>query len=180
LKVTKEVFAKAFMKMLEKKRINHISVKDLVEDCGVSRQTYYYHFNDIYDLVEWIFLEETKAVLADNRDIETWQQGYLNVLGWIRNNKTFVVNAYRSMSHEYLETFMYNVLFDLIYPVVEKQAKGKDLKDKNIKFISHFYSLAVAAMGLDWVRTGMKEDPEEIVEQVAMLVKGDFAKALAE
>lgn len=73
---------------------------------------------------------------------------------------------------------MYNVLFDVIYPVVEKQAEDMNVETKHKKFIAHFYSLAVVAMGLDWVRTDMKEDPEEIAEQIAMLVKGDFKKAL--
>ena len=178
VKNAKEVFAESLKRMLESKRLDHIMVKDLVEDCGLSRQAFYYHFNDSYDLVEWIFLEEAKKVLADNRDIDTWQQGLYNVLEWIRDNKSFVVNTYRSMSHEYLEAFMYKVLYSLIYPVIEKQGVGKNIEDKNIVFISHFYSLAVTALGLDWVRTGMREDPKEIVEQVVMLARGDLVRAL--
>jgi len=178
VKNAKEVFAESLKKMLEKKRLDHIMVKDIVEDSGVSRQAFYYHFNDIYDLVEWIFLDETKKALSNNRDIDTWQQGYYNILEWIRDNKTFVVNAYHSMSHEHLEIFMYKVLYSLIYPVVEKQAEGKNIEDKNIAFYAHFNSLAVVALGLDWVRTGMKEEPKEIVEQVAMLTRGDLVRAL--
>lgn len=177
-KNAKEAFAESLKKMLEKKALDHITVKDIVEDCGVSRQAFYYHFKDIYDLVEWIFIEEASAALANNRDIDTWQHGYCQVLVRLRDNKPLVVNAYRSISREYLETFMYNVLFHVIYPVVEEQAEGMNVESRHKEFIAHFYSLAVVAMGLDWVRTGMKEDPEEIAEQVAMLVKGDFKKAL--
>jgi len=116
--------------------------------------------------------------LANNRDIDTWQQGYCHVLMRLRDNKALVINTYRSNHHEYLETFMYDVLFHVIYPVVEEQAQGMNVENKHKEFIAHFYSLAVVAMGLDWVNTGMKEDPEEIAEQVAVLVKGDFKKAL--
>jgi len=178
VKNAKEVFAESLKRMLESKRLDHITVKDLVEECGLSRQAFYYHFNDSYDLVEWIFLEEAKSVLADNRDIDTWQQGFYNVLEWIRDNKSFVVNTYRSMSHEYLETFLYKILYSLIYPVIEKQGEGKNIEGKNIVFTAHFYSLAVTALGLDWVRTGMKEDPKEIVEQVTMLARGELVRAL--
>ncbi|MDP4157639.1 MAG: TetR family transcriptional regulator, partial [Bacillota bacterium] len=80
LKNTKAVFASSLKKMLEKKTLDHITVKDIVQDCGVSRQAFYYHFNDIYQLVEWIFKEETLEALADNRDIDTWQQGYRHIL----------------------------------------------------------------------------------------------------
>lgn len=165
--------------MLEKKVLDHITVKDIVEDCNISRQAFYYHFKDIYDLVEWILQEEVSAALANRQNIDTWTQGYCRVLMWLRDNKTLVINTYRSKGHEYLETFMYKALFDVIYPVVEDQAAGMNVKQKHKDFIAHFYSLAVVAMGLDWVRTGMKEDPREIVEQVAALVKGDFKKALS-
>lgn len=178
LKNAKEVFAESLKKMLEKKALDHITVKDIVEDCGVSRQAFYYHFTDIYDLVEWIFVEEASAALANNRDIDTWQQGYCRVLQRMRENKSLVINAYRSKSREYLETFMYKVLYEVIYSVVEEQAKGISVDKKHKEFIAHFYSLAVIAMGMDWVRTDMKEDPEDIVDQVAALVKGDFQKAL--
>jgi Transcriptional regulator len=178
LKNAKEVFAESLKKMLEKKSLDHITVKDIVEDCGVSRQAFYYHFSDIYALVEWIFVEEASAALANNRDIDTWQQGYCRLLTNLRDNKNLVINSYRSISREYLETFMYKVLYEVIYPVVEEQAVGLNVENKHKEFIAHFYSLAVVAMGVDWVRTGMKEDPEEIVDQVATLVKGDFKKAL--
>jgi len=178
LKNSKEMCAESLKKMLEKKALDHITVKDIVEDCNISRQAFYYHFKDIYDLVEWILLEEVSTALANNRNIDTWQQGYCHVLMWMRDNKILIINTYRSNGHEYLETFMYNILFDVIYPVVEEQANGMSVRNKHKKFIAHFYSLAIVAMGLDWVRTGMKEDPEEIVEQVAALVKGDFKKAL--
>lgn len=178
LKNAKQVFAESLKKMLSKKSLDHITVKDLVEDCGVSRQAFYYHFTDIYNLVEWIFIEEASAALANNCDIDTWQQGYCRVLKRMCENKDLVINSYRSVSREYLENFMYKVLYQVIYPVVEEQAAGLNVDKKHKEFIAHFYSLAIVAMGIDWVRTGMKEEPEEIAEQVAVLVKGDFQKAL--
>ncbi|EGD46600.1 regulatory protein TetR [Ruminiclostridium papyrosolvens DSM 2782] len=178
LKNAKEVFAESLEKMLKKKTLDHVTVKDIVQDCGVSRQAFYYHFNDIYQLVEWIFKEQTFEALADNKDINTWQQGYHNILERMRQNRNFVYNVYRSISREYLETFMYRVLYEIIYPVVEDQSKGLIVDDKYKEFIAHFYSLAVVAIGMDWIRTGMKENPGEIAEKVAVLVKGDFKKAL--
>lgn len=177
-KYAKQAFADSLKKMLAQKPLDHITVKDLVEDCGVSRQAFYYHFSDIYALVEWIFMEETSAALADHCNVDTWQQGYCCVLKRMRENKNLVLNSYRSLSRENLEAFMYRVLYQVIYPVVEEQAAGLRVEKKHKAFIARFYSLAIVAMGLDWVRTGMREEPEEIVEQVATLVKGDFRKAL--
>lgn len=171
---TKEVFADSLKKMLENKRLEHITVKDIVEDCGVSRQAFYYHFDDIYDLVEWIFIDERKKVFANNINIDTWQQGYLNILEWICSNKKIVVNVYRSVSREYLELFLYNVVHGFMYPIIKKKAEEMNIENKSIEFVSHFYSLALVALDLDWIRTGMKETPNEIVKQLTMLKKVSF------
>jgi AcrR family transcriptional regulator len=72
----REDFARALATLLKKETLEHITVKDIAESCNVTRQTFYYHFPDIYALIEWIFLQEASAALASNRDIDTWQEGY--------------------------------------------------------------------------------------------------------
>ena len=65
---TKEALGNTLKKMLSVKPIDKITVKDLVEECGVNRQTFYYHFDDVYDLLEWVFEEDTnKALPARDR-----------------------------------------------------------------------------------------------------------------
>ena len=56
---TKEAIAQAFEGLLEKRSIDKITVKDIVAECGVNRQTFYYHFRDIYDLMEWTLAKRT-------------------------------------------------------------------------------------------------------------------------
>ena len=178
LKNANELFAASLKKLLEKKMLDHITVKDIVEDCGVTRQTFYYHFTDIYQLVEWEYKKIISEATANKYDINTWQQGYCQVLKNMRENKLLFMSAYRSIQKEFLEAFMYNVLYEVIYPMVEEQAKGMTVDEKHKDFIAHFYCLALVAIDLDWVKNGMKEDPAEITEQVATLIKGGYKRAL--
>ena len=60
---TKKALADALKKMMVIKPIDRITVNDLVETCGVSRQTFYYHFDDVYDLLEWVFEVDANANL---------------------------------------------------------------------------------------------------------------------
>jgi AcrR family transcriptional regulator len=62
---------------LLQKPLDKITVIDIVTDCGVNRQTFYYHFQDIYDLIEWLFLDEASVALAGQKTYETWEQGFL-------------------------------------------------------------------------------------------------------
>lgn len=174
----REDFAKALQELLKSKTLEHITVKDIAESCNVSRQTFYYHFSDIYALVEWFFIQEASAALASNHDINTWQEGYRNVLKRLQDNKDLVTSVDRSAHREYLEDFIYKSLYNVIYRVVEEEAADMEVAASHKEFIARFYSLATLAMGLDWIKKGMKESPDEIADQVATLVRGDFKKAL--
>lgn len=175
---TKALLADSLIAMLEKKTLEKITVKDLVEDCGLTRQTFYNHFYDIYALVEWIYLRETEKALAGNKDYDTWQQGFYQLLISIRKNKELVRNTCRSTNRDSLERYMYAVIYDQILAVVERQAAEMTVEQKHKNFIAHFYSLAFIALIFEWIRDGMKEKPEDIVDQTAVLIKGDFEKAL--
>ena len=70
--LTKRALASSMKKLLTQKKLDDITVQNIVDDAEVSRKTYYYHFQDVYDLLEWIFLDEEKRVLAGNTSIGTW------------------------------------------------------------------------------------------------------------
>ncbi|MFL0268800.1 TetR/AcrR family transcriptional regulator [Candidatus Clostridium radicumherbarum] len=175
---TKALLANTLIVMLQKRPIDKITVKDLVDECGLTRQTFYNHFYDIYELVEWIYLQATEKSLAEKKDYDTWQRGFYQVLISILNNKVLVQNTYRSTNRDSLERYMYTVIYDQIIAVVERQAIGMSVDQKHKNFIAHFYSLAFIALIFEWLKDGMKEKPEDIVEQTAVLIKGDFEKAL--
>lgn len=178
LKTAKYAFADSLKKMLEEKTLEHITVTDIVQDCGTTRQAFYYHFSDIYSLLEWIYMNEAASLLKNHHDIDTWQQGYQLILDWMQSNRQLVINTYRSIRREYLETFIYNWLFPMLYDVVEKLAVGLYVKKENKEFIARFYTLSLIAISLDWVRTGMKETSEDIVWQVETVMKDNFARSL--
>ena len=175
---TNALLADSLIAMLEKKTLEKITVKDLAEDCGLTRQTFYNHFYDIYALVEWIYLRETEKALVGNKDYDTWQQGFYQLLISVRQNKVLIRNTYRSINRDSLERYMYAVIYDQILAVVERQAGEMTVEQKHKDFIARFYSLAFLALVFEWIQDGMKEKPEDIVDQTAVLIKGDFEKAL--
>ena len=65
--------------LLLQKPLSKITISDITEDCGINRMTFYYHFKDIYDLVEWSCQEDASRALAGNKTYETWQQGFLQL-----------------------------------------------------------------------------------------------------
>ena len=75
--VTKRALEASLKNLLLQKPLSKITISDITEDCGINRMTFYYHFKDIYDLVEWSCQEDASKALAGNKTYETWQQGFL-------------------------------------------------------------------------------------------------------
>ena len=91
--------------LMAQKPLTKITINDIAEDCGINRMTFYYHFKDIYDLVEWSCLEDAKRALDEKKTYETWQQGFLQIFEAVQENKPFILNAYRCISREQMEQF---------------------------------------------------------------------------
>ncbi|MGY3724980.1 transcriptional regulator, TetR family [Granulicatella balaenopterae] len=174
----KQIFTNTLLEMLKSKELNEITVTDIAQKCGVSRQAFYYYFDDIYDMVEWFFMEETDKALMAYTDIDTWQMGYIHLMEWAKKNQNIIMNTYQSVQREYVEVFMNRVLYQYIIQVVEHESKGLTVTDEQCAYIANFYTLAINAITLEWIRKNMHEPPVEVAEKVNFMIEGDFKKAL--
>ena len=175
---TKRALSASLKKLLSQKTLDKITVVDIVEDCEVNRQTFYYHFKDVYDLLEWTFLNEAKQVLKGRKNYDTWQEGFLRVLVSLAENKPFVLNTYHSVSREYLERYLYGETFGLLLAVVEELAGDMSVHEDDKNFIASLYKYAFVGLTLEWIGTGMKQEPRELVAQLSRVIHGDIAAAL--
>ena len=175
---TKRALEASLKNLLLKKPLDKITVKDLTDDCGINRMTFYYHFKDIYDLAGWSCVEDAAKALEGKKTYDTWQEGLLQIFGAVEENKPFIMNAYHSLSRERVETYLYRLTHDLVIGVVEEKAAGMPVRPEDKEFIADFYKYALVGLMLDWIKKGMKEDPDALVERLSILVHGDITKAL--
>ena len=176
--MTKRALEASLKELLRHKPLDKITVSDLTDHCGVNRMTFYYHFKDIYDLVEWCCEEDASRALAGKKTYETWQQGLLQIFEAVQDNKPFILNVYRSVSREQVENYLYKVTYDLLEGVVEEQAQGMSVRDEDKAFIASVYKYAFVGLMLDWIKNDMRQDPAQLVEQLSTLIHGDVTKAL--
>ena len=107
---TKRALEASLKKLLLQKPLNKITINDITEDCGVNRMTFYYHFKDIYDLVDWIMVEDAAKALEGRQSFENWTDAFLDILRQVQDNKVLVMNVYRSVSREQVEQYLYKLL----------------------------------------------------------------------
>lgn len=176
--ITERALSEALQRILLTKPLGKVTVTEIAEECGVNRMTFYYHFRDIYDLVEWTCRDFAERALGENKTYDTWQQGFLAIFGSVGQHKAFVTSVYHSMSREQLERYLYDVTYDLLIGVVEEESAGLDVSDDEKAFIADFYKYGFVGMMLAWIRDGMREDPEQIVGRLSVMAQGNFRKAL--
>ncbi|MBQ7370349.1 MAG: TetR/AcrR family transcriptional regulator, partial [Blautia sp.] len=165
--ITKRALEDSLKHLLLKKPVNKITINDITEDCGVNRATFYYHFQDIYALIEWSCEEDSRKALSDNTTYDTWQQGFLNILHAVEDNKPFIINVYRHVSQEQILQYLYRVVYGLLIAVVEECAQGMTVRDEDKKFIADFYKHAFVGLTLEWIKSDMKPSPESIVSRLS-------------
>ena len=176
--ITKHALAESLKKLLLKKPLNKITINDLTTDCGISRMAFYYHFKDIYDLVEWACLEESRKALQGKKTYDTWQEGLLQIFEAVYENKPFIINAYNAVSREQIENFLFQLTHDLIMSVVEEQARSTSLTQEQKSFIADFYKYSFVGIMLDWIRQGMKSDYTDIWKNMCITIHGNITNSI--
>ena len=175
---TKRALEASLKKLLLQKPLDKITIQDLTTDCGISRMAFYYHFKDIYDLVEWACVEDGKRALQGKRTYNSWQEGLEQIFKAVLENKPFIMNVYRSVSKEQIESYLYKLTFELIEGVVNEKAEGTGLPEEDKRFIADFYKYGFVGVMLDWIKDGMQEDYSTIVKKMSLTLHGNISNSI--
>lgn len=174
----KEKIANLLMEECETKTLDKITVNDLTKKLNVTRQAFYYHFADIYSVIEWIYETAAKQILQEYSDIKSWTFGFYSIMFWVNKHKNFVLNTFKSIPRDYVENFMNSILTPYVKQVVEDEAKNIDINEEQKKFITKFYTLSFNAIMIDWISHGLKGDIKETINNIDTLIYGDIHKAI--
>lgn len=176
--ITKRAIEQSLKNLLLKKPLTKITINDIAEDCGINRMTFYYHFKDIYDLVEWACLEDAKRALDNKKSHDTWQQGFLQIFEAVRENKPFVMNVYRCVHQEQVEKYLKPQVDNLVLEIINEEIGTMTIREEDKAFIARIYSYVFIGVMLDWIKEDMKGDPKQIVDRLGVLMKGTISSAL--
>ena len=171
---TKQLLGETLKTLMTKKPLRKITIQELVNTCSVNRQTFYYHFHDIYDLLEWIY--QTEAINeVSNITYESWCDEISIIVDYLYKNKNFCYATYRSLGKDSLDRFLLNVFDDLTEKVLSGIEESKMLSPEDRLFIIRLYGHALSGTLLDWVASKFATPPEQRAHQVCHSIKGTLA-----
>lgn len=171
---TKYAMEDSLKKLLQKKPLDKITISDITDDCGISRMTFYYHFKDIYDLVDWVCLNEVQHALNCLRIFSTWQKGFLEVFKAVQNSKSFFLNVYSCLGLEKIQDYLYNLTYQILIKIVSEKSAGLKITEDDKKFVADYFKFVMVGLVLQWIKTGMKENPEDIVRRLSTTSNGSI------
>ena len=162
---TKEKIQTALWKLLPDKPFGEITVKEVVELCGISRQTFYYHFQDLYGVVEWQFQIMSEEMLAylKSADSKERQRALEIIVEKMRENKPLLLNIYRAFPRSYLERYIIRWSQPFLRDQIRERGKRYPISEEAVEFLIDLYSFGIASILLNWLDKGM---PGGMVERL--------------
>ncbi len=171
---TKKMMVDALEELLQSKGIDKITVLDITKKCGINRQTFYYHFHDIYELAEWMSRSYTEEVLGKEISIDKWDEAVLNAAEFLLKKRKLVISLISSLGHHYITNFLVDYIKPYIRNIVRSIPEGRMVDDSYSDFISNYYTVTFCGILLEWLATGMYKvtPPERLVRMLKITSEG--------
>lgn len=177
---TKKALSESLKNIMRKKSFSKITVSEIIADCGVNRKTFYYHFEDIYDLLKWTFENEAVEVVKHFDLISDYEEAIVFAMDYIEENDYIINCAYDAIGRDEMKRFFYNDFYELVGTIIESAEKieGKTFRSSYREFLCHFYTEALAGILVDWIKNREVRNRTMLIEYLSVTVKASLVGLL--
>ena len=167
-KQTQNFIMSTFMQLLENESLDKITVRDIVEECEINRNTFYYHYSDIYDLLDDVFrVEAEKFLEQDVDDNTTFGEEYARAAQFVLKYRKAILHIYDSKKRDVLGNYLETLAFSFINRFVKKESEGYGLSDDDVNYITGFYTHAIVGNTIEWIKRKLPSGQERFIERTA-------------
>ena len=166
----KSMIAESFRELMEYKPFHKITISDIANGCNISRMTFYYHFEDIYDLLRWTVESDVHASLKSFSEEKRWQKGLSLFLDNLKEQKQILLNAVHSLGRNEIANLFDKEIESLILMYIRAGINNRPIADEDLTFITRFYKYAFEGMIFDWIDNEMKEDAAVLERNLEILM----------
>ena len=163
--------AAALKARLRSEPLDRVTVTELVRDCGLTRQAFYYHFPDVRQLAVWVFeTEVARQVRAFAAEVG-WADGLVRLMLYMRDNRSSTLGVLNGVGQPGLERFLFWQMRPITEAVMDQDGGGPSRPQDRILVVD-FYTSAVLAVVLRWVADGMVDHPYKVVGDLEIMLHG--------
>lgn len=173
----KAMIADTFVSMAKEKNIDKITVKDLVETCHISRQTFYYHFQDMMDVIQWSLNQALQDVLAQSLAAKTPKDSFRVFISFTMDSGTLLFRLLRSQYREQIEDLVVQAVQSYLQALVHQRASELSIPYSDLEVALHFFSFGIVGLLLE--NCGKHAgDPDQLADQMYRLISGKMLNSL--
>ena len=170
--LTRRTIMDAFIRLLDERPVNKISVKDIVEDCGINRNTFYYHFSDIPELVEEIVKSKADAIVGAGAGISSLEECVEAAMRHCKEHRRAIWHIYNSANRDIYERYLMDICDHVVVNFIDNTLGERRLPVADRDAIIEGYKCEVFGFTTDWLAHGMTGDIEARFNRFNALRKG--------
>lgn len=169
----KEKIAETFLAMTARKNFDKITIKDLVQECGISRQAFYYHFQDILEVIEWIMQRSADELLRRSLQAEDPKAALRLFIDFSMENRSFIHHLLRSRQREQMEHIIHKNFHSYLESLYRHTALDASLSYRDLTMALDFFTYGISGVLIESCRSG-QADPEALTDQLYRLLTGQM------
>jgi|LAHS01.1.fsa_nt_gb AcrR family transcriptional regulator len=168
--------AEALRNCLRQKPLNRITVTEIAAACNMNRQSFYYHFKDVYYLAEYMYKSDIAYIMANQKPDSNIEDSIATVFAYALTNKDVILNTISAVDREILEYNLYQEIADMLVSLIKDKEKqlGITLTAEQEKSIADFYKFPIVGEALNWFKSGMVLDPSAKVKTVLFFMSASL------
>ncbi len=169
---TERAIKEAFLGLLGERPLNKITVKDITDQCGINRNSFYYHFQDIPSLIQDIFTSEVNRIIEEYPSIDSFENCIEVSTEMLIKNRRAILHIYNSVNRGMFEQYFWQVCEHTVKVYLKTAFSDEKISDEDLKSISFYFQCEAFGLILGWLQTGMKDDIKVTLKRLFELRKG--------
>ena len=166
---TKIAIKAAFIQLLNERPMNKITVKDITDSCGVNRNSFYYHFQDIPALLEELLTDIVNRVLDSHPSISSIEECLLTGVGIAEENKRAILHIYNSVNRDMFERYLWRVCEYSVNTYFSTALKDLDVSPEDRAILIRYHMCESFGLVIGWLNDGMREDIKPFLRRICEL-----------
>ena len=177
---TKIILANSLRNLMKKKPVDKIKIREIVEDCDLNRQTFYYHFQDMYALIEWMYRYDGQQIIGETFDGQNVLKTTRAFLEYVEEHREEIISVLESKAQVYFSNFLKEGIGVCCDIVIDKYSKNMKITREYKSFLSIYYTSAVLGVALDWIKKGdsSRLTSDELLQMFVNTTTGSLELAL--
>ena len=169
---TKQAIKASFLKLLDERPLSKITVRDIVEECGINRNSFYYHFQDIPTLLTEIITDQTNELIASYPTINSLDECFFAAFQVARQNRRAVLHIYNSVNRDLFVQSTLTICEHVVRTYIDTVFPSQELGEENRRVLVRFLRCQLFGMCVDWISSGMKDDAFDELRRAVELIRG--------